>query len=90
VSGTFATVETIKALFTYTIAGAVIIGGGILLFVSRGDPGIEDLRVVVAGFIGSTLTFVFGQEVQTRTARQAESATAAASSSSNGGSTPKP
>jgi hypothetical protein len=63
-------VDTIKALFVYGIASAVVIGGGIMLFISRGDPGISDLQVVVAGFIGSSLTFVYGQEVQTRTARQ--------------------
>jgi class 3 adenylate cyclase len=63
-------VDTIRAVATYTIALLVIGGGGLMLFISRADTGIDDLRVVVAGFIGSALTFVFGQEVQTRTARQ--------------------
>jgi len=70
-------IDTIRALFTYSIAAVVVIGGGTMLFVSRTDGGIEDLRVVMAGFIGSALTFVFGQEVQTRTARQAAASTAA-------------
>jgi cytochrome c peroxidase len=38
----------------------------------------SDVIAIVAGFIGSALTFVFGSEVQTRTARQAASATYAA------------
>lgn len=66
--------ELLKALFTYTIAAAVVIGGGIMLYLSRVDANIEDLRVVVAGFIGSSLTFLYGQEVQTRTARQSVTA----------------
>lgn len=85
-------IDTVRALFAYGIAAVVVVGGGTLLFLSRGDPGIEDLRVVMAGFIGSSLTFVYGQEVQTRTARQASSSTAAATASqaatiaaSNGG-----
>jgi hypothetical protein len=70
-------IDTIRALFTYTIAFVVVVGGGFMLFVSRSDVNIDDVRVVIAGFIGSALTFVFGQEVQTRTARQAAASTAA-------------
>jgi hypothetical protein len=70
-------VDTIRALFTYLIATIVVVGGGALLYVAR-DATAGDLRVVIAGFMGSALTFVFGQEVQTRTARQAASQTAAA------------
>jgi hypothetical protein len=72
-------VDSIKALFVYGIAAVVVIGGGALLFISRNDVGISDLQVVMAGFIGSSLTFIYGQEVQTRTSRQAAAATAAAS-----------
>lgn len=77
--------ELLKALFTYTIAAAVVIGGGIMLYLSRVDANIEDLRVVVAGFIGSSLTFLYGQEVQTRTARQSVTATDAARATETGG-----
>jgi hypothetical protein len=80
-------IDTIRALFAYGIAAVVVVGGGLLLFVSRGEVGIADLQVVMAGFIGSALTFVFGQEVQTRTARQAAASTAAAT---NGHSSPSP
>lgn len=76
-------IDTIRALFTYLIATIVVVGGGAILFTAR-DPTSSDLRVVVAGFIGSALTFVFGSEVQTRTARQSAAATAAATTTANG------
>ena len=66
------TVDTIRAIATYSIAFTVVIGGGLLLYDTRGEPA-NDLAVIVAGFIGSALTFVFGSEVQTRTARQHDS-----------------
>ena len=69
-------IDTIRALFTYVIALIVITGGGIMLFIDRDNPNTS-LSIVIAGFIGSALTFTFGQEVQTRTARQAATATAA-------------
>jgi len=80
-----ATIDTLRAVFTYVTALLVVLGGGAILFATRLDPSTSDLRVVVAGFIGSSLTFVYGQEVQTRTARQAAASTLAAT---NG--TPKP
>ena len=69
--------DTIRALYTYTIAAMVIAGGGVMLYLTRNEANVEDLRIIGAGFIGSAMTFVFGQEVQTRTARQAATATAA-------------
>ena len=63
------TVDTIRAVATYLIAFTVVVGGGLILFETRHDPA-SDLAVIVAGFIGSALTFVFSSEVQTRTARQ--------------------
>lgn len=77
-------VDTVRALFTYLIATLVVAGGGAMLFFARADPAAVDLQVVVAGFIGSALTFVFGSEVQTRTARQAATQTAAATTAANG------
>lgn len=68
--------DTLRALFTYSIATVVVIGGGIMLFLVHDQPD-SSLSIVIAGFIGSALTFCFGQEVQTRTARQAASSTAA-------------
>lgn len=85
-------VDTIRAVATYIIAFTVVLGGGAVIYVSRADPSATDTVAIMAGFVGSALTFVFGQEVQTRTARQSAAATYAASVApvnGNGG-TPHP
>ena len=66
--------DTIRAVFTYAIAFTVVVGGGAILFATRLDAGSDDLRVIVSGFIGLALGFVFQQETQTRTARQTNTA----------------
>lgn len=79
------TVDTIRAVFTYLTTAIVVMGGGAILFAARADPSASDTRVVIAGFIGSALTFLYGAEVQTRTARQATASTLAAAHAANGG-----
>jgi len=71
-------IDTIRAIFTYVIATIVVVGGGATIALTRNEVASADLRVIVAGFIGSALTFAFSAEVQTRTARQAATSTAAA------------
>jgi len=80
------TVDTIRALFTYVIALIVVVGGGSVIFVSRNDPSATDTVAIIAGFVGSALTFVFSSEVQTRTARQSATATLAGSTATQQGS----
>lgn len=70
------TIDTVRAIATYAIAGVVVVGGLLFLYGTRNEPA-SDLVAIVAGFIGSALTFVFSAEVQTRTARQHTSATTA-------------
>ena len=73
-------VDTIKAIFTYVIAAFIVVGGFLVLYTTRLDPpesNSQNVALVVSGFIGSAITFVFGSEVQTRTARQAAASTAA-------------
>lgn len=74
-------IDTLRALFTYTAALIVLIGGGILLYATP-DP---DLRVMVGGFMGASIQFLFAQEVATRTARQSATATLAANTASSNG-----
>lgn len=79
-------VDTIRALFTYLTAFIVAIGGMVLIFLSRTDPAAADFRVVAGSFVGGALTFLFGSEVATRTARQATASTLAAHmTNGNGG-----
>jgi len=73
-------VDTIRALFTYVSAIVVLIGGGIIIATTQ-DP---DTKVVVGGFMGATIQFLFGQEIATRTARQSTAATLAAQTNGSG------
>lgn len=76
------TIDTIRALFTYATALIVVIGGGAAIYVSRGDPAAADTVAIMAGFVGAALSFLFNQEVATRTARQ--SAAVQAATTTNG------
>jgi len=65
--------DTVKLWWTYLIATVVVAGGGVMLYLTRLDPQ-PGLSLVVAGFIGSALTFVFGAESATRASRASERA----------------
>lgn len=69
-----ATVDTIRLVFTYLVVFITIIGGGYaLVFV----PLEQETKLAIVGFIGAALQFAFGQEIQTRTARQTSAAATA-------------
>ena len=73
--------DTIKMVFTYTTALVVIAGGFFILFATRLDPpeaDIQGLRLLMSGFIGLALQFVFSADNATRAARQVERTYAAA------------
>jgi hypothetical protein len=70
------TIDTIRALYTYTTALIIVVGGGVIIYVSRAEPGSADVVAIVAGFMGAALTFLFSSETQTRTARQSNTAAA--------------
>lgn len=64
--------DTLKLIFTYSIALVVIVGGGVMLIVA---PTLDPLvQGAIIASIGSVIAFVFGGEVQSRTARQQERA----------------
>lgn len=69
--------DTIRLVFTYLIALLVIVGGGAMLFVTRNDPNPTDLQLVIAGFIGAAVQFVFNKETQTSTSIQTRNAVVA-------------
>ena len=67
--------DSAKMVYTYTIALVVIAGGFFILFATRLDPpeaDIQGLRLLMSGFIGLALQFVFSAENATRASRQAE------------------
>jgi hypothetical protein len=66
--------DTVRMIFTYLIALVIVLGGGAFLFVTRTEPDTQGTALVIAGFIGAAITFVFGQEGATRAARQSTAA----------------
>lgn len=79
-------IDTIKVIYTYSIATIIVVGGFIFLYFTRTDPpGGQSSTMVplVAGFVGAAIQFVFNRETQTSTARQVERGIAAGSAASN-------
>lgn len=68
--------DTIKLVFTYFIAVLIIAGGFAIILITRGDPDASDVRLLMAGFIGGAMQFVFNRETQTQTARSTAAAIA--------------
>ena len=80
--------DNLKLAFTYLIALVIVVGGGAILFFTRLDPpesGSQNLALIIAGFIGSAVTFVFSSETATRATRAAESATLSGSVAARSG-----
>lgn len=61
--------DNLKLIFTYAIAFVVIVGGGAAIIFVTED---EQTKLLLAGFIGAAIQFVFNRETQTQTARQTE------------------
>jgi hypothetical protein len=73
-------IDTVKIIYTYTIATILVVGGLVFLYLTRNDPPTgqsASMVPLVAGFVGAAVQFVFNRETQTSTARQVERATAA-------------
>lgn len=72
--------DKIRLIYVYTIALVVIVGGLYIIYETRLDPpaaDVQGMRLLLAGFIGSALTFVFGRETASGSAFQSERAYAA-------------
>jgi hypothetical protein len=68
--------DTVKLVATYGLAFIVVIGGGAMLFVTRLDPPDSQSAqygLLIAGFIGSALTWAFNREAATQATRAAQS-----------------
>ena len=70
--------DTLKLWFSYGLASVIIIGGGAMLFVSRLEAS-TDFALLIAGFIGAAVSFVFNRESATQATRAAQSSAAQAS-----------
>lgn len=60
--------DTVKLVVVYLTAVVVIVGGATMLFVSRNENN-SDFALVIAGFVGAAIQFLFGQESATRAVR---------------------
>jgi hypothetical protein len=68
--------DAIKLVFTYLIALAILVGAYYALVIS--PYAVEaDVKLWLTGAAGGAITFVFGEQVALRTARQQAAATAA-------------
>jgi hypothetical protein len=67
--------DDVKLWFTYGLAAIIIVGGGIMLFVSRNETS-SDFALLIAGFIGAATGFVFNRESATQATRAAQSSAA--------------
>lgn len=75
--------DSLKLWFTYGTVVIVVVGGGVMI-VLYGTTMDKLVVGAIIGFIGMALNFVFGAEVQTRTARQQERALLTSPSSGSG------
>lgn len=57
------TSDTLKTFFTYLTALVVIMGGFAIIYLTRTDLAASEIRLLIAGFIGSALTFLFSARV---------------------------
>ena len=82
--------DNIKLVFTYLIALLVVLGGGVFLFLTLGQADAESTRLVIAGFMGSAITFVFGQESAKAATRAAQASAASGAATATGATSPNP
>jgi hypothetical protein len=61
-----------KLIFSYAVVLLVVAGGGLMLYLTTD----QNLQLVLAGFIGSALTFTFSQETAKQATRAAQSSSA--------------
>ena len=55
--------DTIKTLFTYLTALVLIVGSLAIIYLTRADGNAAEIRLLLAGFVGAALQFLFGERV---------------------------
>lgn len=55
--------DTLKTVFTYLTAYSLVVGGLILLYLTRADVNAQEIRLLIAGFVGAATTFLFSERV---------------------------
>ena len=68
--------DTLKAFVVYGCAAFIVVAGMGAIYGLHNDPTASDTVAIFAGFVGGATAFLFGQEIQQRTAKQSQTATA--------------
>ena len=55
--------DTIKTIGTYLTAYSLVVGGLIIIYLTRADPAAQEIRLLIAGFVGAATTFLFSERV---------------------------
>ena len=55
--------DTIKTALTYFTAYSLVIGGLVIIYLTRADPAATEIRLLMAGFVGAATTFLFSERV---------------------------
>jgi hypothetical protein len=71
--------DDVKLWFTYSLAAIIIVGGGAMLYTSRGEAN-TDFALLISGFIGAAIGFIFNRESATQATRAAQSSASQAAS----------
>lgn len=72
--------DVIRLVFTYSIATLLIIGGLLILYLTRLDPpesNSQNVALAVVGLMGAATQWVFAKDQAAQTARQIERSAAA-------------
>lgn len=55
--------DTLKTVFTYLTAYSLVVGGLIIIYLTRQDTAAQEIRLLIAGFVGASTTFLFSERV---------------------------
>lgn len=55
--------DTIKTALTYFTAYSLVIGGLVIIYLTRSDVDATEIRLLMAGFVGAATTFLFSERV---------------------------
>lgn len=63
--------ENIKTFFTYFTALALIVGSLAIIYLTRAEPDAAEIRLLLAGFVGAAIQFLFSARVADQAATNA-------------------
>lgn len=72
-------VENIKTLFTYLTALVLIVGSLAIIYLTRAEANGQEIRLLLAGFVGAATQFLFSERVAASAAANATPTTVYAS-----------